>query len=80
VQGPENRDELQPELHNTIPVRFIPIFGANTNIYKGIPKKDIPMFFCIEFLRRSFETHFFTRICNLLLMEGDTTIMDDKLS
>jgi len=29
VQGPENRDELQPELDNIIPVRFIPIFGAN---------------------------------------------------
>jgi len=29
VQGPENRDELQPEPHNTIPLRFIPIFGAN---------------------------------------------------
>jgi hypothetical protein len=25
---PLNRDELQPELDNTIPVRFIPIFGA----------------------------------------------------
>jgi hypothetical protein len=26
---PENRDELQLELDNTIPVRFIPIFGPN---------------------------------------------------
>jgi hypothetical protein len=29
VQGPENRDELQLELDNTISVRFIPIFGAS---------------------------------------------------
>jgi hypothetical protein len=29
VQGPENRDELQPEHKDSIPVRFIPIFRAN---------------------------------------------------
>jgi hypothetical protein len=37
VQGPENRDELQRELDNTISVRFIPIFGANTKNIEGLP-------------------------------------------
>jgi hypothetical protein len=45
VQGPENRDELQRELDNTISVRFIPIFGANTkNIEGHTRKKDISLF------------------------------------
>jgi len=42
VQGPENRDELQPELDNTIPVRFIPIFGAHIKNIKGHTKKRHP--------------------------------------
>jgi hypothetical protein len=44
VQDPENRDELQLELDNTIPVRFIPIFGAHIKNIYGHTKKDIPMF------------------------------------
>ena len=40
---PENRDELQPELDNTISLRFIPIFGANIkNIYGAYRKKTSP--------------------------------------
>jgi len=43
---PENRDELQSELDNTISVRFIPIFGAlHSQLRKGhTTKKDILMF------------------------------------
>jgi hypothetical protein len=37
---PENRDELQRELDNTISVRFIPIFGAlHSQLRKGHTKK-----------------------------------------
>ena len=42
VQGPENRDELQPEHENSIPLRFIPIFGANINHIEGHNKKRHP--------------------------------------
>jgi hypothetical protein len=53
VQGPENRDELQPELDNNIPLRFIPIFGAHIKNIYGHTKKDISILFQIQFLRGS---------------------------
>jgi hypothetical protein len=40
---PVNRDELQPELDNTIPLRFIPIFWAlHSQLHKGHTKKRHP--------------------------------------
>jgi hypothetical protein len=51
---PENRDESNGNSIVKLWLQFIPIFGAlHPQLRKGhTTKKDIPMLFCIEFLRR----------------------------
>jgi hypothetical protein len=51
---PEDRDESNGDSIVKLWLQSIPIFGAShPQLPKNISKKDISMFFCVEFLRRS---------------------------